>query len=75
MVFFRAPSPLPSFGTYEAALEAPVNSLPRTEFPKLNESGGYVTPTCFSPMPTRDYQQEAADETSSIISQVGINPN
>ncbi|KAG4077421.1 hypothetical protein HA402_002848 [Bradysia odoriphaga] len=65
----RGPSPLPTYGAYEAALESPVNTLPHTEFPKLNESGGYVTPSCFSPMPTRDYQQEAAEETASIISQ------
>lgn len=70
----RGSSPLPTLGTYDAALESPLNSLPRTEFPKLNESGGYITP-CFSPMPTRDYQQEAAEETASIISQVPLSLN
>ncbi|KAJ6640625.1 PDZ and LIM domain protein 1 [Pseudolycoriella hygida] len=65
----RGPSPLPTYGAYEAALESPVASLPRTEFPNLNESGGYITPSFFSPMPTRDYQQEAAEEAASIISQ------
>lgn len=76
----RGPSPLPAYGAYEAALESPINSLPHTEFPKLNESGGYIAPyrpesSCFSPMPTRDYQQEAADETASIISQVSSSFN
>lgn len=75
---FRGPSPLPSFGAYEAALESPLNSLPHTEFPQLNESGGYNAPyrpgssasSCFSPMPTRDHQQEADEEASAIVNQV-----
>lgn len=77
----RAKSPLPTVGAYEAALESPLNTLPHTEFPLLNASGGYVAPyrpdsaggnssSCFSPMPTRDHQQEVAEETASIINQV-----
>lgn len=76
----RAPSPLPIFGAYAAAIESPVTSLPRTEFPHLNESGAFISSqrtdsrcsSCFSPMPTRDHQQDGAEETSAIITQVSI---
>lgn len=74
---FRGPSPLPAYGSYEAALEAPVDTLPHTVFPHLTNSGGYITPvrpdsrsSRFSPMPTRDHQQDVAEETAAITSQV-----
>lgn len=78
LFIFRGPSPLPSFGAYEVALESPLSSLPHTEFPQLNESGGYNAPyrpgssasSCFSPMPTRDHQQEADEEAAAIVNQV-----
>lgn len=77
-MFHRAVSPLPSFGAYQAALESPISSLPHTEFPNLNESGGYDAPCrpgssssgCFSPMPTRDHQQDIAEEQAAINNQV-----
>ncbi|XP_055382674.1 PDZ and LIM domain protein 4 isoform X2 [Condylostylus longicornis] len=73
----RAPSPfLPGPGHYEHALTAPVNTLPYTEFPNLNESGGYVPPirpdsqqSGFSPMPTRDHLQDVKEEQAAIVSQ------
>ncbi|CAD7083198.1 unnamed protein product [Hermetia illucens] len=74
----RAPSPfLPGPGHYETAMAAPVDTLPHTVFPKLNESGGYVPParpdssasSRFSPMPTRDHQQEVQEETAAIVKQ------
>jgi hypothetical protein len=74
----RAPSPMLSGpNSYSAALSSPVNTLPHTEFPHLNASGGYVAPyrppsrssNCFSPMPSRDYQQDIDDEQSAIINQ------
>lgn len=76
----RGKSPLPPFGAYEAALQEPLNSLPHTEFPHLNESGGYIAPyrpesagsSCFSPMPTRDHQQDVMEETANIVNQVSI---
>lgn len=75
---YRAVSPLPSVGAYQAALESPISSLPHTEFPNLNESGGYDAPYrpgssssgCFSPMPTRDHQQDVMEETTAINTQV-----
>lgn len=59
-------------------MAAPVDTLPHTVFPKLNESGGYVPParpdssasSRFSPMPTRDHQQEVQEETAAIVKQV-----
>lgn len=79
----RAKSPLPTIGMYEAALKEPLTMLPLTEFPQLNASGGYEATyrpdsangggsmsSCFSPMPTRDHQQELEEETASIINQV-----
>ncbi|CAD7002759.1 unnamed protein product [Ceratitis capitata] len=73
----RGPSPfLPGPGHYERALQLPVDSLPQTVFPKLNASGGYVAPPaqresgCFSPMPTRDHQQDVAEEQAAIVNQV-----
>ncbi|XP_036341728.1 uncharacterized protein LOC118751072 isoform X1 [Rhagoletis pomonella] len=69
----RGPSPfLPGPGHYERALQLPVDSLPQTVFPKLNASGGYVAPResgCFSPMPTRDHQQDVAEEQAAIVNQ------
>uniref|UniRef100_A0A0A1XRR8 PDZ and LIM domain protein 3 n=1 Tax=Zeugodacus cucurbitae TaxID=28588 RepID=A0A0A1XRR8_ZEUCU len=72
----RGPSPfLPGPGQYERALQLPVDSLPQTVFPKLNASGGYVAPLpqqqggCFSPMPTRDHQQDVAEEQAAIVNQ------
>ncbi|XP_014087211.2 uncharacterized protein Zasp66 isoform X2 [Bactrocera oleae] len=72
----RGPSPfLPGPGQYERALQLPVDSLPQTVFPKLNASGGYVPPLpqpqggCFSPMPTRDHQQDVAEEQAAIVNQ------
>lgn len=51
-------------------------------FPHLNETGGYTAPyrpesrsSCFSPMPTRDHQQDEDDENASIITQVHISPD
>lgn len=73
----RAPSPLPSGpGSYGAALNSPVTTLPHTVFPSLNSSGGYVTPirppsrnsNNFSPRLSRDFQSE--DEQSAILNQV-----
>lgn len=82
VIIYRGPSPLPPFGAYSAAIASPVNSLPHTVFPHLNDTGGYIAPvshrpdsrasSCFSPMPTRDHQQEVRDETAAIISQVSI---
>ncbi|XP_055382678.1 uncharacterized protein LOC129612889 isoform X6 [Condylostylus longicornis] len=77
LVVHRAPSPfLPGPGHYEHALTAPVNTLPYTEFPNLNESGGYVPPirpdsqqSGFSPMPTRDHLQDVKEEQAAIVSQ------
>lgn len=74
----RAPSPLPPFGAFPVALESPMNTLPHTVFPHLNATGGYIAPyrpdsrasSCFSPMPTRDHQQEVQEETAAIITQV-----
>ncbi|XP_054735666.1 uncharacterized protein LOC129242831 isoform X2 [Anastrepha obliqua] len=69
----RGPSPfLPGPGQYERALQLPVDSLPQTVFPKLNASGGYVPPResgCFSPMPTRDHQQDVTEEQAAIVNQ------
>ncbi|XP_013107559.1 uncharacterized protein LOC106087167 isoform X5 [Stomoxys calcitrans] len=67
----RAPSPfLPGPGCYEHALEEPINTLPQTVFPKLNPSGGYVPPSStFQPMPTRDHQQDVAEEQATIVNQ------
>uniref|UniRef100_W8BCA8 PDZ and LIM domain protein Zasp n=1 Tax=Ceratitis capitata TaxID=7213 RepID=W8BCA8_CERCA len=72
----RGPSPfLPGPGHYERALQLPVDLLPQTVFPKLNASGGYVAPPaqresgCFSPMPTRDHQQDVAEEQAAIVNQ------
>lgn len=65
---------------YEAALKEPLTMLPLTEFPQLNASGGYEAngggsvSSCFSPMPTRDHQQDVEEETASIINQVGYDP-
>lgn len=75
--FRRGASPLPRYGAYESALERPVDSLPHTVFPHLNDSGGYILPprpesrsSRFSPMPTRDYQQDALEEAAGIAIQV-----
>lgn len=69
----RAPSPfLPGPGQYERALQVPVDALPHTVFPKLNSSGGYVPPpenSTFTPMPTRDHQQDVAEEQAAIVNQ------
>ncbi|XP_075160009.1 PDZ_signaling and DUF4749 domain-containing protein Zasp66 isoform X2 [Haematobia irritans] len=67
----RAPSPfLPGPGQYEHALEEPLTTLPQTVFPNLNQSGGYVTPSStFQPMPTRDHQQDVAEEQATIVNQ------
>uniref|UniRef100_A0A1I8NBX0 Uncharacterized protein n=1 Tax=Musca domestica TaxID=7370 RepID=A0A1I8NBX0_MUSDO len=67
----RAPSPfLPGPGQYEHALQEPINTLPQTVFPKLNPSGGYVPPSStFTPMPTRDHQQDVAEEQATIVNQ------
>ncbi|XP_037825170.1 uncharacterized protein LOC119613257 isoform X7 [Lucilia sericata] len=69
----RAPSPfLPGPGQYERALQVPVDTLPHTVFPKLNASGGYVPPpenSTFTPMPTRDHQQDVAEEQAAIVNQ------
>lgn len=72
----RAPSPLiPGPGSYGAALNSPVASLPHTVFPR-----GYIAPnrppsrnsSCFSPMPSRDYQHEIDEEQSAIVNQVSL---
>ncbi|XP_055909057.1 uncharacterized protein LOC129943979 isoform X7 [Eupeodes corollae] len=74
----RGPSPfLPGPGQYDRAMHSPVNTLPHTVFPNLNESGGYVPPyrpdssasQRFSPMPTRDHQQEVQEEQAAIVNQ------
>uniref|UniRef100_A0A1B0B463 PDZ domain-containing protein n=1 Tax=Glossina palpalis gambiensis TaxID=67801 RepID=A0A1B0B463_9MUSC len=69
----RSPSPfLNGPGHYERALQVPVDTLPHTVFPKLNPTGGYVPPAeggSFSPMPTRDHQQEVAEEQATIVNQ------
>uniref|UniRef100_A0A1A9X360 PDZ domain-containing protein n=1 Tax=Glossina brevipalpis TaxID=37001 RepID=A0A1A9X360_9MUSC len=69
----RSPSPFVNGpGHYERALQVPVDTLPHTVFPKLNTSGGYVAPPeggSFSPMPTRDHQQEVAEEQATIVNQ------
>ncbi|KAM7359092.1 PDZ_signaling and DUF4749 domain-containing protein Zasp66 isoform 3-T3 [Cochliomyia hominivorax] len=69
----RAPSPfLPGPGQYDRALQVPVDTLPHTVFPKLNASGGYVPPpenSTFTPMPTRDHQQDVAEEQAAIVNQ------
>ncbi|XP_037940153.1 uncharacterized protein LOC119673023 isoform X3 [Teleopsis dalmanni] len=68
----RGPSPfLPGPGQYERALQLPVDSLPHTVFPKLNQSGGFVPNDAarFSPMPTRDHQQDVAEEQAAIVNQ------
>ncbi|KAI8126225.1 PDZ and LIM domain protein 1 [Lucilia cuprina] len=73
----RAPSPfLPGPGQYERALQVPVDTLPHTVFPKLNASGGYVPPpenSTFTPMPTRDHQQDVAEEQAAIVNQEFLN--
>lgn len=68
---------MPSFGSYEAALEAPIDSLPQTIFPHLNDTDGYIAPvrpdsrsSRFSPMPTRDHQQDVQEEAAAITTQV-----
>lgn len=68
---------MPSFGSYEAALAAPIDSLPQTIFPHLNDTGGYIAPvrpdsrsSRFSPMPTRDHQQDVQEEATAITTQV-----
>ncbi|KAL5290743.1 hypothetical protein ACFFRR_010233 [Megaselia abdita] len=69
----RGPSPfLPGPGHYDHALEQPVQTLPQTVFPHLDASGAYNPPPCqspFSPMPTRDHQQDVIEEQSAIINQ------
>ncbi|XP_055841379.1 uncharacterized protein LOC129908706 isoform X2 [Episyrphus balteatus] len=74
----RGPSPfLPGPGSYDRAMHSPVNTLPHTVFPNLNESGGYVPPyrpdssasQRFSPMPTRDHQQDVKEEQAAIVNQ------
>ncbi|XP_043071562.1 LIM domain-binding protein 3 isoform X4 [Drosophila grimshawi] len=67
----RGPSPfLPGPSHFERALQLPVDTLPQTVFPQLNASGGYVAPSdMFSPKPTRDYQQDVAEEQAAIINQ------
>lgn len=74
----RGPSPfLPGPGQYDRAMHSPVNTLPHTVFPNLNESGGYVAPyrpdsaasQRFSPMPTRDHQQDVKEEQAAIVNQ------
>lgn len=81
---YRAPSPfIPGPGQYEAAMASPVNSLPHTVFPNLNESGGYIPPprpdsaasSRFSPKPTRDHQQEVKEEQIAIVNQVILTEN
>lgn len=74
---FRGLSPLPPYGSYEAALGAPIDSLPHTVFPHLNDTGAYIAPvrpdsrsSRFSPMPTRDHQQDVQEETATITIQV-----
>lgn len=68
----RGPSPfLPGPSHFERALQLPVDTLPQTVFPQLNASGGYVAPSdVFSPKPTRDHQQDVAEEQALIINQV-----
>lgn len=52
--------------------------MPHTVFPYLNDTGGYNIPAVrsesrssgFSPMPTRDHQQEGQEETAAIAIQV-----
>lgn len=76
----RAPSPLPPFGAFPVALEEPITTLPHTVFPTLNATGGYAPPyrpdsrasSCFSPMPTRDHQQDVHEEQIAIINQVSL---
>lgn len=77
----RAPSPLPPGpGSYNAALNSPVATLPYTVFPNVNSSGGYVSPfrpasrnsNNFSPRPSRDYFNETEDEHSAILNQVSL---
>lgn len=77
----RAPSPLPPGpGSYNAALNSPVATLPYTVFPNVNSSGGYVAPfrpvsrnsNNFSPRPSRDYFNEIEDEQSAILNQVSL---
>lgn len=71
---------MPRYGSYEAAMEKPIDSLPQTLFPHLNNSGGYIPPprpesrtSRFSPMPTRDYQQDELEEAAAIDIQVSVN--
>lgn len=68
----RGPSPfLPGPSHFERALQLPVDTLPQTVFPQLNASGGYVAPPdVFAPKPTRDHQQDVAEEQALIINQV-----
>ncbi|XP_017841836.1 uncharacterized protein LOC108599496 isoform X2 [Drosophila busckii] len=68
----RGPSPfLPGPSHFERAMQLPVDTLPQTVFPQLNASGGYVASSkdVFAPKPTRDHQQDVAEEQALIINQ------
>lgn len=68
---------MPRYGSYEAAMEKPIDNLPHTLFPHLNDSGAYIPRpeshnSRFSPMPTRDYQQDELEEAAAIEIQVSV---
>lgn len=75
----RCPSAIPPYRQeinllqYDFNELDPVASLPHTNFLQINDnanSRSVSRASNFSPMPTRDYQQEINEETAAIVAQV-----